>query len=72
MAQGSVHTFQPTTGAGSVLLDDGLELAFPPEAFEAGGLRLLRVGQRVSLDQDETGTVTRVFIRGIGEGETIH
>lgn len=71
MAQGSVHTYEPTTGAGSVLLDDGLEVGFSSEAFDAGGLRLLRVGQRVSLDQDEDGTVTRVFIRGIGEGETI-
>lgn len=72
MAQGSVHTYEPTTGAGSVLLDDGSELAFSPAAFEAGGLRLLRVGQRVSLEQGEGGVVTRVFIRGIGDGERIH
>lgn len=71
MAQGSVHTYEPATGAGSVLLDDGLEVGFSAEAFEAGGLRLLRVGQRVSLDRAEDGTVTRVFIRGIGAGETV-
>ncbi|MBC7273164.1 MAG: cold-shock protein [Actinomycetales bacterium] len=71
MAQGSVHTFEPATGAGSVLLDDGLEIPFSAEAFEAGGLRLLRPGQRVSLDRDADGTITRVYLRGIGEGETI-
>lgn len=71
MAQGSVHTFDPSTGAGSVLLDTGEELAFPAEAFAASGLRLLRSGQRVSLDRDAAGDVTRVFIRGIGTDEVI-
>lgn len=71
MAQGSVHTFEPSSGAGSVLLDDGQEVPFSAEAFEASGLRLLRSGQRVSLDRDDDGTITRVFIRGIGDGETI-
>lgn len=71
MAQGSVHTFDPATGAGSVLLDDGLEVPFSAAAFEVSGLRLLRMGQRVSLDLDDEGTITRVFIRGIGDGEVI-
>lgn len=72
MAQGSVHTFEPSTGAGSVLLDTGEELAFSADAFADSGLRLLRPGQRVSLDQDAQGTITRVFIRGIGTDEVIH
>lgn len=71
MAQGSVHTFDPRTGAGSVLLDNGQQRAFSAEAFAASGLRLLRPGQRVSLDQCADGTVTRVFIRGIGDNEPI-
>ena len=71
MAQGSVHTFDPGTGGGSVLLDDGVEVPFPPEAFAVSGLRLLRPGQRVSLERDPDGGVVRLFIRGIGEGETI-
>jgi 2-phospho-L-lactate guanylyltransferase len=71
MAQGSVHTFEPSTGAGSVLLDDGEEVSFSAEAFAESGLRLLRPGQRVSLEQDGDGVVRRVFIRGIGEGESI-
>ena len=48
--QGTVRDFDPTTGAGSVLLDDGRQVAFDGAAFAAGGLRLLRFGQRVRLD----------------------
>jgi 2-phospho-L-lactate guanylyltransferase len=47
--QATVRTFDPATRAGTVLLDDGLELAYDGPAFDAGGLRLLRVGQRVRL-----------------------
>ena len=71
MAQGSVHTFEPTTGAGSVLLDSGEELPFSAAAFADSGLRMLRPGQRVSLLLDGAGRVTRVFIRGIGPGEVV-
>jgi 2-phospho-L-lactate guanylyltransferase len=71
MAQGSVHTFDPSTGAGSVLLDSGEELAFSADAFAVSGLRMLRPGQRVSLDRDADGDVTRVYIRGIGDDEVI-
>ncbi len=60
--QGTVATFDAQTGAGSVLLDDGAEVTFPAEAFAASGLRLLRVGQRVRLDHDEAGEVTRVTL----------
>jgi hypothetical protein len=44
-----VRTFDPATRAGTVLLDDGLEVPYDGAAFDAGGLRLLRVGQRVRL-----------------------
>ncbi len=50
--QATVKDFDPATGSGSVLLDDGRELAFDGPAFAAGGLRLLRFGQRVRLDCD--------------------
>jgi cold shock CspA family protein len=60
--QGTVATFDPQTHAGSLLLDDGTELAFPPAAFEASGLRLLRLGQRVRVDRDASGRVTRVTL----------
>ncbi len=58
--QGTVATFDERTGAGSVLLDDGAELRFPARAFAASGLRLLRLGQRVRLDRDDAGQISRV------------
>jgi 2-phospho-L-lactate guanylyltransferase len=60
--QGTVATFDEQTGAGTVLLDDGAEMAFPPEAFVASGLRLLRLGQRVRLDRDAAGRIVRVTL----------
>lgn len=48
--QGTVRDFDPTTGAGSVLLDDGRGVPFDGSAFAASGLRLLRFGQRVRLE----------------------
>jgi len=59
--QGTVATFDPDTGSGTVLTDDGRRIAFDPAAFAAGGLRLLRPGQRVRLDTDD-GRVVRVTI----------
>lgn len=50
--QGTVKAFDTQTRSGSVLLDDGTELPFDAEAFAAGGLRLLRFGQRVNLALD--------------------
>ncbi|MGL5819739.1 MAG: 2-phospho-L-lactate guanylyltransferase [Phycicoccus sp.] len=59
-------------GSGTALLDDGVEVAVSAGAAAASGLRQLRVGQRVSIDLDESGTAaTRVWIVGIGPGETI-
>ncbi|WP_262403680.1 cold-shock protein [Actinomadura sp. CNU-125] len=56
--QGTVRTFDDETRSGSVLLDDGTELPFDAAAFDAGGLRLLRFGQRVNLAlQDDRVTV---------------
>ncbi|HKA68956.1 MAG TPA: 2-phospho-L-lactate guanylyltransferase [Actinomycetes bacterium] len=58
--QATVRTFDPATRSGSVLLDDGTELPFDQPAFEAGGLRLLRFGQRVRIMIDGEGPATRV------------
>jgi len=43
----TVRDHDLATGTGTVLLDDGTLLAYGAEAFAAGGLRLLRSGQRV-------------------------
>lgn len=58
--QGTVRRFDAASRSGSVLLDDGTELPFDAEAFAAGGLRLLRFGQRVNLalDGDRVVVVT--------------
>ena len=48
--QATVATFDPSTGTGTVLTDPGERLAFDADAFAAGGLRLLRPGQRVRLE----------------------
>jgi cold shock CspA family protein len=64
--QGTVATFDPQSHTGTLLLDDGTELAFPAEAFRSSGLRLLRLGQRVTIDADPAGPVRRISVAGIG------
>jgi 2-phospho-L-lactate/phosphoenolpyruvate guanylyltransferase len=54
--QATVRSFDPATRSGTVLLDDGVELPYDAEAFDAGGLRLTRVGQRVRIRVDESAT----------------
>jgi 2-phospho-L-lactate guanylyltransferase len=60
--QGTVATFDVQARSGTVLLDDGSELAFPATAFDASGLRLLRLGQRVRVEHDAAGAVVRVTL----------
>jgi 2-phospho-L-lactate/phosphoenolpyruvate guanylyltransferase len=60
--QGTVATFDPQTRSGTVLLDDGSPVTFSSQAFAASGLRLLRLGQRVRLDRDESGVVVRLTL----------
>lgn len=48
--QATAYTYDPETRSGSVLLDDGTPLPFDAAAFDAGGLRLLRPGQRVRIE----------------------
>lgn len=51
--QATAYTYDPETRAGSVLLDDGTPLPFDAAAFDAGGLRLLRPGQRVRIEVEQ-------------------
>lgn len=62
IAQGTVRHFDPDARVGSVLLDDGTEVPFSAAAFDAGGLRLLRPGQRVRFDRDATGAIQRITL----------
>ncbi|UNO39740.1 hypothetical protein [Streptomyces sp. MST-110588] len=48
--QATAYTYDAQTRTGSVLLDDGTPLPFDAAAFDAGGLRLLRPGQRVRIE----------------------
>lgn len=68
--QASVHQYNDESGSGSVLLDDGREIPFDGKVLDASGLRRLHPGQRVSIEMSATA-LTRLWIVGIGEGETI-
>ncbi|MEU3371665.1 hypothetical protein ACFYM2_30760 [Streptomyces sp. NPDC006711] len=50
--QATAYTYDPETRSGSVLLDDGTPVEFGAPAFDAGGLRLLRPGQRVRIETE--------------------
>lgn len=60
-------------GSGRALLDDGREVVVPPESLARSALRRLRPGQRVSIEllPEVPPRASRVWIVGIGEGETI-
>ncbi|MCW2869241.1 hypothetical protein [Actinacidiphila oryziradicis] len=58
--QATSYTYDPETRGGSVLLDDGTPLPFDAAAFDAGGLRLLRPGQRVRIRTEGSGPGRRV------------
>ena len=56
--QATAYTYDPETRTGQVLLDDGTPVPFDAPAFDTGGLRLLRPGQRVRIEvegEDEDG-----------------
>ena len=50
--QATAYTYDAGTRTGSVLLDDGTPVSFDAVAFDAGGLRLLRPGQRVRIETE--------------------
>ncbi|OON71531.1 hypothetical protein [Streptomyces tsukubensis] len=60
--QATAYTYDSDTHHGSVLLDDGTPVPFDGHAFLAGGLRLLRVGQRVRIEWDGEGDARRISL----------
>jgi 2-phospho-L-lactate guanylyltransferase len=58
--QATVRSFSALTRSGTVLLDDGTEIPYDARAFEAGGLRKVRLGQRVKVDVQGQGADCRV------------
>ena len=59
--------FDERTRTGEVLLDDGRAVPFPARAFDASGLRLLRLGQRVRLRLDRDGAIEFLTIATLSE-----
>ncbi|EGG47874.1 MULTISPECIES: hypothetical protein [Streptomyces] len=60
--QATAYTYDSETRSGQVLLDDGTPVAFDAAAFDAGGLRLLRPGQRVRVEGDGEGGALRITL----------
>lgn len=60
--QATTYTYDPETRTGSVLLDDGTPVEFDAPAFDAGGLLLLRPGQRVRIEGEGTGAALRITL----------
>ena len=63
--QATIATFDADSRGGTLLLDDGTEIAFDAPAFDGSGLRKLRSGQRVDVEAGPDGTVRRVRLPGI-------
>jgi len=68
--QATVHSFDPETRTGSVLRDDGVRLAFDAHTFDDSGLRLLRSGQRLTVEVVDDMVVTMRIV-GIGHDQRI-
>ncbi|GAA2279872.1 hypothetical protein GCM10010145_45760 [Streptomyces ruber] len=60
--QATAYTYDPVTRSGQVLLDDGTPVPFDAPAFDAGGLRLLRPGQRVRIETTGAGDSRRIVL----------
>jgi 2-phospho-L-lactate guanylyltransferase len=60
--QATAYTYDSQTRSGSVLLDDGTPVDFGAPAFDAGGLRLLRPGQRVRIEWEGEGGARRIAL----------
>lgn len=60
--QATVLAFDPESRSGRVVLDDGSTISFDSAAFDAGGLRLVRPGQRVLLMRDAAGDIAALTV----------
>ncbi|GAA4952356.1 hypothetical protein ACFZAG_28770 [Streptomyces sp. NPDC012403] len=60
--QATAYTYDPDSRSGQVLLDDGTPVPFDAPAFDAGGLLLLRPGQRVRIETEGEGGARRITL----------
>jgi cold shock CspA family protein len=64
--QATVYRYDPDSGRGSVLTDEGAVLPFEAEALRCSGLRHLRPGQRLTVELAATGRVASLTLGTIG------
>jgi cold shock CspA family protein len=64
--QATVYRFDPDSGSGSVLTDQGAVLTFEAEALSLSGLRHLRPGQRLTVELGASGIITGLRLGTIG------
>jgi 2-phospho-L-lactate guanylyltransferase len=55
--QATVYEYDPETGTGRVVGDDGVVLGFDAAAMATGGLRHLRPGQRLTVEVEDRRVV---------------
>lgn len=63
--QATVADFDPVARSGRLLLDDGTPLTYGAAAFDASGLRLLRSGQRLTIQLGPDGHVQALGLPGL-------
>ena len=63
MAQGTIKHFDLESVDGSLLMDDGTEVAIDAPSLEGSGILTLRLGQRVAFDLDDADG--RTVARGL-------
>lgn len=68
MAQGTVKTYDPITGGGFVLSDDGTTVPLAEDALEGSIFQMLRQGQRVVYDPVEREGLTLATRLRLGQG----
>jgi 2-phospho-L-lactate guanylyltransferase len=51
--QGTIKGFDDETRAGSLLTDDGTEIAIDEASLEGAGILTLRIGQRVRFETED-------------------
>lgn len=69
MSQGTVKTYDPITGGGFVLADDGTTVALAEDALDGSIFMMLRQGQRVVYDTVEREGVTLATRLRLGQGD---
>lgn len=58
--QATVHDFDPESGTGSVITDEGQVIPFDEVAWNASPLRTLRLGQRLRIHLAGEGALAQV------------